>query len=426
MSQNAAVGENLEHDVDALAPIHAHGRAGIDAVVRELLQASFGLKPDDLGRCLATLTEKHLGADDVVLYLVDLDQVELRALGSPPGTDVLSVDGTPAGLAFRDEEPAVERSAARRRLWLPILDSADRVGVLGVADDGSVPIDDWLVLASLVGELVVSKEGYGDVISTTRRRGEVSLAAELRWSLLPPLTFSSPALAISGILQPSHRVAGDAFDYSIGPHQAVIGIFDAMGHELPAARLADMAIGGFRHARRQQRDPADMLGDIDAVIGAQFPDSQFVTAQLLTLDLESGAASIRTAGHPPPVLLPLDGDPSVIEVRPGLPLGLGPSAYAEATVALAPGDAVLLLSDGVFEARSAAGEFYGRERMIAHAHRSLRVGVRPPEALRLLIREVIDFQGGDVRDDATLVMVRWEPGAAGAPAAPSADRTRTA
>jgi serine phosphatase RsbU (regulator of sigma subunit) len=94
-------------------------------------------------------------------------------------------------------------------------------------------------------------------------------------------------------------------------------------------------------------------------------------------------------------------------------------------VALAPGDAVLLLSDGVFEARSPAGDFFGWERMVTHVHSALRSGVRAPEVLRLLIREVIDFQGDDVRDDATLVIVRWEPDAAGAPTAPSAAHART-
>ena len=198
-----------------------------------------------------------------------------------------------------------------------------------------------------------------------------------------------------------------------------------MGHDLPAALLADMAIGGFRQARHRYQDPADMLASIDAVIAAHFPNGQFVTGQILTLDTDTGEAGIWTAGHPPPVLLPREGDASAIGLRPGLPLGLGPSTYQRATVALAPGDAVLLLSDGVFEARSPAGDFYGWDRMVTHIHHALRSGIRAPEALRLLIREVVEFQGDHVRDDATLAIVRWEPEAAGAPAAPSAEHART-
>ena len=412
-------------DLETLPPIHADGRVGIDAVVRELLQATFGLKPDDIASCLSALVARHLGLEDVELLLVDLDQTELRKLGASPGSSGQSVDGTLAGLAFREEQPVVELDGERRRLWLPILDSAERVGVLAVVDDGSVPIDDWLVLTSLLGELIVSKEGYGDVISLTRRKGDVSLAAEMRWSLLPPLTFSSPQLCISGILQPSHVVAGDAFDYSIGPTETIVGIFDAMGHQLPAARLANVAVGGFRHARRHRRRPAEILEGIDEAITDQFPGYEFVTGQLLTLDLESGRARIHTAGHPAPVVLPMEGEPYEVDVEPGRPLGLGPSDYPESVVDLAPGDAILLLSDGVYEARSPDGAFYGRDRVTAMARTLLTAGVRPPEVLRLVIRDVIDFQGDHVRDDATLVIVRWEPSVVGVPAAPDAAHART-
>ncbi len=411
-------------DLETLPPTHADGRVGVDAIVRKLLQATFGLKPDDLASCLSELVARHLGQCDVELLLVDLDQTELRKLGVNPGSPGLSVDATLAGLAFREEAPVVELDGERRRLWLPILDSAERVGVLAVVDDGSVPIDDWLVLTSLLGELIVSKEGYGDVISLTRRKDDVSLAAEMRWSLLPPLTFSSPQLSISGILQPSRVVAGDAFDYSIGPEEVLVGIFDAMGHQLPAARLANVAVGGFRHARRHRRGPAEILEAVDEAIIDQFPGCEFVTGQLLTLDLESGRARIHTAGHPAPVVLPMVGEPYEVDVDPGRPLGLGPSEYPEAVVDLAPGDAILLLSDGVYEARSPDGTFYGRDRVMAMARTLLTAGVRPPEVLRLVIRDVIDFQGDHVRDDATLVIVRWQPSAVGAPSAPDAAHAR--
>jgi sigma-B regulation protein RsbU (phosphoserine phosphatase) len=125
------------------------------------------------------------------------------------------------------------------------------------------------------------------------------------------------------------------------------------------------------------------------------------------------------------VLLPMDGEPSVIDVRPGLPLGLGPSRYAETTVALSPGDTILLLSDGVFEARSPEGEFYGWDRMVAFAQRAFEEGLRPAEVLRRLIHDVITHQEGSVRDDATLVVVRWEPRAAEVFGAPSAANVRT-
>ena len=108
------------------------------------------------------------------------------------------------------------------------------------------------------------------------------------------------------------------------------------------------------------------------MIAAQFPASQFVTGQILTLDTDTGEARIWTAGHPPPVLLPQEGDASAIGVRPGLPLGLGPSTYRE-NRGLGARRCRPALSDGVFEARSPAGDFYGWDRMVNHIHHALQV-----------------------------------------------------
>ena len=110
----------------------------------------------------------------------------------------------------------------------------------------------------MVGELISSKAHYGDHI-TLRKRGEpFSLAAEMRWGLLPPLTFTSPDVTISGFVQPSHGIAGDAFDYGVTDRQVSIAIFDAVGHGIEASRLANVAIGCYRNARRAGADPEAM------------------------------------------------------------------------------------------------------------------------------------------------------------------------
>ena len=399
-------------------------RTGIDAVIHELLHSTFGLLPDELAPRLAALVEQHTSARDVRLLVADLDQVVLTSLSSD---EELFVDWGPAGQAYRDEQPVEEVTADGRRLWLPILDSAERVGVLGLVEGSEVPIDEWLSLASLVGELTVSKSAYGDVITRARRRQPASLAAEMRWALLPPLTFSSPRVGISGILQPSHSVAGDAFDYAVNRSVAHLAILDAMGHGLLAARLANLAVSVLRNARRHGAPDQEALTAADAAIDDQFDGAPFVTAQALTLDLETGTATVRTAGHPPPALLRKGRAPEVIRVEPGLPLGIGPSEYAPVSVELDPGDAILLLSDGVYEARSAEGDSYGWDRILAGVHDRLSAGDRLAEVLRRSIRDVVDFQD-DSRpvDDATLILVRWRPDAVGEPDAPQASQTRHA
>ncbi len=397
---------------------------GVHAVVRGLLRRSYGMFPDELVPIMAELIEEHTGASQVDLLLIDLDQAELRALGPGHGEGTtFLVDDSAPGRAFRDEVPVTQAHGDLRQLWLPVLDSAERLGVLGLVDDGSIPIDDWLTLGSLVGELVMAKETYGDHIVLARRRHTVSLAAEMRWSMLPPLTFSSPQVTVAGILQPSHLVAGDAFDYAVSGHRAMVGIFDAMGHDLQASRVANLVVGGFRSGRRGGLDADQILTAIDASIAIEVAETRFATAQLVDLDLATGVASIHTAGHPPPVHLRRSGNPTIVAVRPGVPLGLGPSEYVAARVQLAPGDALLLHSDGVYEARSPAGEDYGWDRMIELTHTLLATDVRPSEVLRRVIRDAIAFQCDDVRDDATLALIRWQPAALGLSSAPTAADT---
>jgi serine phosphatase RsbU (regulator of sigma subunit) len=319
-----------------------------------------------------------------------------------------------------------ERHPDGRRLWVPVLDSAERVAVLGITGGAEVPVDDWITLASLLGELIVTKERYGDHLTELRRQEAATVAAEMRWSLLPPLTFSSSVVGISGILQPSYGVAGDAFDYAVRDGHATIGLFDAMGHGLQASRLANLAIGAFRSARRASVTGQELLGEIDEVIFEQFGEALFVTGQIVELDLVTGVAEVRTAGHPPPVAFRRGAAPTVVDLRPGLPLGLGPSAYEPTTLQLEPGDALLLVSDGMYEAMGPDGSRYGIDRLVAAVQDRFDAGDSNPEVLRRVVRDVLEFQSGNVRDDMSAAIVRWRPEAVGLPEPPSADRVRDA
>ena len=380
---------------------------GLGQALRQLLLASYGLYPADLAAEVAAAC-RHLGGREVSLLLADYDQVSL--VGFEVGDERSSpIDGPGAGEAFRDEVVVVEARSGGRGLWVPVKDSAERLGVLGVVDDGSIDPDNWEAIASLVGELIVSKTQYGDHITKRRRRTQFSLAAEMRWALLPPLTFTSSDLTIAGFLQPSHGVAGDAFDYSVTGRRASVAIFDAMGHGLEASRMANVALGSYRNSRRAGADVSTTLVTIDAAIASQFGESRFVTAQVATFDLDSGVLTMVNAGHPAPLRLRGDGAVDVVECPPTKPAGLGVEP-TPTVLTLEQGDAILFLTDGIVEARSPAGEFFGDERLAALVADLIRRATRPAEVVRQALRSVLAHQAGRSSDDATLLLLRWADG----------------
>jgi hypothetical protein len=285
-----------------------------EVVLGSLLEAAHRLAPDDVVPTVVAHLAA-LGMTDAVVYVVDLDQRVLVLVGEPAHT--FDIDASAPGAVFRTQqvlaEPAPTGEGAR--LWVPLIDGSDRVGVMGVtvavADDHTV--ERARHMASVTAGLIVSKSVYGDNLVLTARLRDMDLAAEMRWSMLPPLTFTNDRVAIAGMLEPAYEIAGDAFDYAVNGDVAHVAIVDAMGHV-----------------------PAEV-----------------------------------------------------------------------AEVALEPGDAVLFMTDGVLEARSPDGAFFGRTRLARLWAEAAGHGDLPAEIMRRLCHSVLDHQQGRLQDDATLLLVVW-------------------
>lgn len=386
---------------------HAPGSALEQALVY-LIAASSELMPDALGPAVLE-AGRLLGGTDVKILLVDLEQLELRSIAGDGAVE--AVEGTRAGEAFRSEAFVHDGVDGGVRIWVPILDSAERVGVLGavVPDATLETLRRWTMLAGLVGEMVVTKTRYGDALAIARRTRPVSLAAELRWNLLPSLTFTSPDVLVAGMLEPAYEIAGDTFDYAINGDRAHIGLFDAMGHGLEACRMANLAVGSYQHSRRTGADLIATTSSMDTEILAQFGESRFVTGQLATLELESGTLTVINAGHPAPTVFHADGTFAELPVEPSPPIGLDIGARSTLTEQLREGDMLLFHTDGITEARPAGGVDFGVERLRTLVCSLLREDLRPAEVIRRVILAVMEH-GHPLRDDATLVLVGWRLG----------------
>jgi serine phosphatase RsbU (regulator of sigma subunit) len=378
-----------------------------ERLLARVMRSAARERPANLSRAINDVAHEF-GFRDVRVHLVDLHQHALRQLGDP--SVVHEVDTTPAGEAFRIQRTVSVSDHDTTRLYVPLFGAAERLGVLSLGVDTELSDDDAELvadLAILIGELVVTRGLIGDEVALTRRSQDLSLAAELRWMLLPPLTVSLPEVAVSGILEPAYDIAGDTFDYALGDHHVEIAILDAVGHGLEASQLASFAIGAYRNFRRRGFDLVDTLREMDEQIAEQFGESRFVTGQLAKLDVRTGQLRIVSAGHPAPLILHRRGDVDEVACEPCPPLGLGYAEAVQSEVELAPGDAVLFYSDGIVESRSPDGEFFGLQRTGRLFADLMDEGLPTAEVVRRMVSDVLVHESTALRDDATVVLVHW-------------------
>ena len=260
--------------------------------------------PPDLIAPLVAEEAARIGGRDVSILLQDYGQ---RVLMPLPGRGLIAgepeeIDDTLAGQAFLGATVVEHPRPDGVRMFLPLLDGSDEVGVLALTL-AEVDDDDRRLLrrlAGLVADMIVTKDSYTDLFFQARRSQPMSLAAEIQWTLLPPLTMLTPQVALAGILEPAYDVAGDSFDYAINDNIVHLAVIDAMGHGLNAAILATLAISVYRHARRAGVGLAELYGLMDAAVDQQFGPDQFVTAQMVRLDIATGRLQWVNAGHPAP------------------------------------------------------------------------------------------------------------------------------
>ncbi|WP_246080509.1 PP2C family protein-serine/threonine phosphatase [Modestobacter altitudinis] len=381
--------------------------------LRSMLRELHLLAPDRLAERVA-VHGRRLGFRDTVLYVVDYEQVLLQPVRGDgvPERQELSVEGSVAGRCYRKHETVRTTGSGGPRLWVPLLDGVERLGVVELLVDSVTDEVEETAKAfvSLLAEVLVVNEAYTDIFARLRRRKTLSVAAEIQWELLPPMTFATDRVVVSGALEPAYDIGGDSFDYAVNGSSAHVLVLDAVGHGLPAALLASAAIGAYRHARREMYDLPDIAVAVNRVIADNFTGSQFATAAIARLDLDTGLLRWVNAGHPDPLVL-RDGAfvrPPVC--RPHPPLGLQVRKPDVCEMHLHPGDRVLVYSDGIVEARSESGEFFGEERLADFVLQAGASGDAAPEALRRLMRKVLEHQGGQLQDDASIVVLEWHTG----------------
>lgn len=358
----------------------------------------------------------RIGGRNVSILLQDYEQLDLIPL---PGRglvvgDPVPIDGSLAGDAFLRMTAVEDPQPGGVRMYLPLLDGSDEVGIMAVTLDVVEDADRRLLrrLAGLVADVLVTKNSYTDQFFQARRRKPMTLPAEIQWALLPPLSMNTPQVSLAGILEPAYEVAGDSLDYALNDDILNMAMIDAMGHGLNASVLATVAISAYRHARRADVGLAGLYAFMDRAIDEQFGPDQFVTAQMMRMDIGTGHLQWVNAGHPSALLIRNHQVIRALESPGTLPVGFGGATPQISSTQLRQGDRVLFYTDGLVEEHKAGGEQFGEDRLIDVIQ---QVGPRS-EGVQAMVRGLSHTlkreRGGITSDDASLFLVEWRGGTA--------------
>ena len=250
-------------------------------------------------------------------------------------------------------------------------------------------------------ELMAAKEAAEAAEARAR-----TLARTLQQSLLPPSDPVVPGLELRAAYQPAGdgaEVGGDFYDcFATGPDEWLVVLGDVCGMGPEAAAVTALTRYTVRGLAMAPLTLPHVIEQLNAVVLAHESD-RFCTVVLVRLRREGASwrATVASGGHPPALVVRPDGPPSEVWAR-GPMVGVFPGVhFDQEDVVLAPGETLLLYTDGVTEARGAEG-CYGESRLHDACQ---RLGTSPVRLVDGLVAEVVAFRGGATADDVAVIAV---------------------
>jgi phosphoserine phosphatase RsbU/P len=293
-----------------------------------------------------------------------------------------------------------EPGVATRVIGVLYLDGRERSTMLSAQTRSSLE-----AFATQAALAIESARLYAEAAEKTRIERDLRIAAEIQQALLPEGTCEASCADLAASSVPCRTVGGDFFDYlELGDRGFGFALGDVAGKGAPAALLAAAVQSNFIAQAPVSSDPADTMARINKALLRRAIEARFAT-MFYGAVAPDGTLSYCNAGQEPPLVLRRDG---MAWLEAGGPvLGLLPGAsYEFETVKLDPGDLVVICSDGVTEARNAAGDEFGRERFVEAIDGGH--GSRPEAVLERLFAAVRKFSEGAAQaDDITGLVLRF-------------------
>lgn len=392
---------------------HSTGRLDLAQLLMAVENAPPVAAADVLGQWLATA----VGASEVSFLVVDFSGRALIRLGHAGAqaatrtqgretAERVPLAGSPHGLALRNQAVEVEDGAGESRLFAPVTNRGEAIGVLELSLPES-PDEQTLVdvafAAHALAYVVIANRRFTDLFEWGQRSVRLSLAAEIQHRLLPgAFTCEGGQFTLAAWLEPAGEIAGDSFDFAIERDTLHLSMSDARGHAVGAAILATLFVGALRNARRAGVGLAEQARLANEGLGEHVDWSDFVTGQLARIDLRTETATIVNAGHEPPLRL-RGGRVETVELLADPPFGLvHDHQYRVQPLPLQAGDRLMFLTDGMLERNASNVDI--RTLMVEGAD------MHPREAVQHVVLALLQATEGELRDDATAMCVDWHGG----------------
>ena len=239
-------------------------------------------------------------------------------------------------------------------------------------------------------------------------QSEIKIAQQIQASLSPSAPIKSDDFEVTGYCLPASQVGGDYFDYFFRNEDHLdMVIADVSGHSIGPALFMVETRSAIRTQAKRLGTPSETLSVLNDFMFEDLDNADyFITLFYLQYDITTRQLSFANAGHPPPLLLsPIQSECKQLDAE-GMILGVRKNViFEEKTTPIAKGDLLLLYTDGLTEAESPAGDFFGVERvsdiLIQYAQDS------PEKIINALLMNLKQFcQSESFKDDITLMIFR--------------------
>ena len=299
----------------------------------------------------------------------------------------------------------------RSELAIPMIHKGQVIGVLDLESPqlNYFTEDHVQTLSILAANLAVSLENarlYEKLArDEARLERDLQAAKRIQGALLQPVPSEDYGLDMAARYLSAREVCGDLYEFlRYGPQQLGIALGDVSGKGTAAALYGAVAIGIMRSLAPQKLQPADILKQMNQIVGERRIEGRFMTACFATWQKGKRKVRVANAGQSQPLLYK-DGHCEKIELT-GFPLGIFEEVnYDEWNGVLEPGEILVFHSDGIAESTNPEGQFFGTEKLrkLIEQHHELQA----TELADLILREVDWFtQNAPLADDRTLVIAK--------------------